>query len=230
MKKIILSAALVMVTLLGFSQTQDLPTTTVRDLNGKQVPFNEAFEKGKVTLVSFWATWCIPCKHEIKNIQSKLDKWQAETSFNYMTVSIETEKLSETKVAKAMIVSFNKNGNPISEGGSAKWNWMTTKSRSFGDYAVMLDSIPPRVTPKNFKDQTSTVGLSRLEFTLYDNLAGVKTVTATLNGKWVLLEQDPKNSLLYYTKDERFIKGQNTFRIKATDAVGNSKELNITVQ
>ncbi len=166
---------------------------------------------------------CVSPVHSIgKLIDTPLD--------SYMTVSIETEKLSETKAAKAMVVSFNKNGNPISEGGSAKWNWITTKSRSFGDYAVMLDSIPPRVTPKNFKDQTSTVGLSRLEFTLYDNLAGVKTVTATLNGKWVLLEQDPKNSLLYYTKDERFIKGQNTFRIKATDAVGNSKELNITVQ
>ena len=83
---------------------------------------------------------------------------------------------------------------------------------------------------KNFKDQTSTTGLSRLEFTLSDNLAGVKTVTGTLNGKWVLLEQDPKNSLLYYTKDKRFINGQNTFRISATDAVGNVRELNITVQ
>ena len=166
---------------------------------------------------------CVSPVHSIgKILDTPLD--------SYMTVSIEMNKLSETKTSKALMVSFNKNGNPISEGGSAKWNWMTTKSRSFGDYAVMLDSIAPRVTPKNFKDQTSTAGLARLEFTLSDNLAGVKTVTATLNGKWVLLEQDPKNSLLYYTKDERFITGQNTFRISATDAVGNVRELNITVQ
>jgi hypothetical protein len=166
---------------------------------------------------------CVSPVHSIgKLLDTPLD--------NYMTVSIETAKLTEAKAAKAMVVSFNKNGNPVSEGGSAKWNWMTTKSRSFGDYAVMLDSVPPRLTPKNFKDQTSTADLSRLEFTLSDNLAGLKTVTGTLNGKWVLLEQDPKNSLLYYTKDERFIKGQNTFRISATDAVGNVRELNITVQ
>ena len=149
---------------------------------------------------------------------------------SYMTLSIEAEKLTDTKASKAVVVSFNKNGNPISEGGAAKWNWMTTKSRSFGDYAVMIDSIPPRLAPKNFKDQSSTTGLKRLEFTLSDNLAGVKTVTGTLNGKWVLLEQDPKNNLLYYDKDERFISGQNTFRIAATDAVGNVKELNVTVQ
>ena len=149
---------------------------------------------------------------------------------SYMSVSIKMNAISEAKAQKAIMVSFNSKGNPISEGGTAKNGWMTAKTRSFGDYAVMLDSVAPRLTPKNFKDQTSTAGLSRLEFTLSDNLAGVKTVTGTLNGKWVLLEQDPKNSLLYYTKDERFINGQNTFRISATDAVGNVRELNITVQ
>ncbi|MFM1876569.1 MAG: hypothetical protein RL266_2306 [Bacteroidota bacterium] len=166
---------------------------------------------------------CVSAVHSIgKLLDTPLD--------NYMSISIKMNALSEAKTQKAIIVSFNSKGNPVSEGGTAKNGWMTTKSRSFGDYAVMLDSVAPRLMPKNFKNQSSTAGLSRLEFTLSDNLAGVKTVTGTLNGKWVLLEQDPKNSLLFYTKDERFIKGQNTFRISATDAVGNVKELSVTVQ
>lgn len=166
---------------------------------------------------------CVSAVHSIgKILDTPLD--------NYMSISIKMNELSEAKTQKAIMVSFNSNGNPISEGGSAKQGWMTAKTRSFGDYSVMLDSVAPRLTPKNFKDQTSTAGLSRLEFTLSDNLAGVKTVTGTLNGKWVLLEQDPKNSLLYYTKDERFIVGQNTLRISATDAVGNVRELNVTVR
>ncbi|MCF8278044.1 MAG: M23 family metallopeptidase [Flavobacteriales bacterium] len=166
---------------------------------------------------------CVSAVHSIgKILDTPLD--------NYMSLSIKMNELSEAKMQKAIMVSFNSKGNPISEGGTAKHGWMNAKTRSFGDHAVMLDSVAPRLTPKNFKDQTSTTGLSRLEFTLSDNLAGVKTVTGTLNGKWVLLEQDPKNSLLYYTKDERFINGQNTFRISATDAVGNVRELNVTVQ
>jgi len=57
MKKIIAAVTLVLLSFMSFAQNQELPTTKVRDLNGKQISFNEAFEKGKVTMVSFWATW-----------------------------------------------------------------------------------------------------------------------------------------------------------------------------
>jgi cytochrome c biogenesis protein CcmG, thiol:disulfide interchange protein DsbE len=102
MRKIILSSIISLFTLSCFAQSQDLPTTTVRDLNGKQVVFNKVFEKGKVTLVSFWATWCIPCKREIKNIQSKLPEWQKQADFNYMTVSIDDARNT------AMVKTFAK--------------------------------------------------------------------------------------------------------------------------
>jgi hypothetical protein len=94
----------------------------------------------------------------------------------------------------------------------------------------MVDSVAPRLTLKNFKDQTSTAGIDTLKFHLEDNLSGIQSISGTLNGRWVLLEHDPKNDLLFYVKDERFIKGQNTIRITATDKVGNVKELSVTVQ
>ena len=84
------------------AQNTDLPTTKVRDLDGKQVSFNETIEKGKVTMVSFWATWCIPCKQEIKNIKTKLADWQIESPFNYMTVSIDDSR------ATAMVKTYAK--------------------------------------------------------------------------------------------------------------------------
>lgn len=102
MKKIILSAAVLFSSIITFAQTMELPTTIVRDISGKQVPFNEAFEKGKVTLVSFWATWCIPCKQEIKNIKTKLPDWKKEADFNYMTVSIDDSR------ATAMVKTYSK--------------------------------------------------------------------------------------------------------------------------
>lgn len=102
MKKIILSAAVLFSSIITFAQTMELPTTIVRDISGKQVPFNEAFEKGKVTLVSFWATWCIPCKQEIKNIKTKLPDWKKDADFNYMTVSIDDSR------ATAMVKTYSK--------------------------------------------------------------------------------------------------------------------------
>lgn len=103
MKKIIALAAGLFFTATSFAQTTELPDTQVKDVNsGKKVAFNQTFEKGKVTVVSFWATWCVPCKKEIKNIREKLAAWHQEADFNYMTVSID-----ETR-AEGLVRSYAK--------------------------------------------------------------------------------------------------------------------------
>lgn len=102
MNKLLLATALMFFAFASFAQNQDLPSTIVRDINGKQIAFNETFEKGKVTLVSFWATWCIPCKQEIKNIKTKLPVWQKDVDFNYMAVSIDDSR------ATAMVKTYSK--------------------------------------------------------------------------------------------------------------------------
>ncbi len=72
---------------------QELPNTTIKDLSsGKSVAFNTIAEKGKVTVISFWATWCIPCKKEIKNISAALPSWKKEAEFNYATISIDESR------------------------------------------------------------------------------------------------------------------------------------------
>ena len=170
-----------------------------------------------------------PCKDCISPIHSvgKLTDTPLDRS---MTVSIKLNKVSEAAASKAVMVSFDEDGEPIAEGGSVKWNWMTTTTRSFGDYAVMLDSLAPQLRSKNFRNQTSTAGIDTLKFHFEDDLAGISSYSGTLNGKWVLLEHDPKNDLLYYVKDEGFISGQNTIRIMAEDKVGNARELSVTVK
>ena len=88
MKKILMALACICLT--TAIQAQDLPTTTIKDVStGKKLAFNTIATPGKVTLVSFWATWCIPCKKEIKNITQKMPGWKAETDFNYVTISVD---------------------------------------------------------------------------------------------------------------------------------------------
>jgi len=94
MKKLFAFFALSVFTLSAFAQEQvmELPATQVKTLDGGSVNFNKAFEPGKVTLVSFWATWCVPCKKEIKNIRENLSTWKNEVDFNYMTVSVDDSR------------------------------------------------------------------------------------------------------------------------------------------
>jgi thiol-disulfide isomerase/thioredoxin len=88
MKKIL--AAFIFVTASVALSAQELPNTQVKDVNtGRKVAFNETVEKGKVTVISFWATWCVPCKKEIKNITLKLPEWKKQADFNYITMSID---------------------------------------------------------------------------------------------------------------------------------------------
>ncbi len=85
------------------AQNAELPDTQIKDVaSGKKLAFNTTYEKGKVTIVSFWATWCVPCKKEIKNIREKLVEWHKEADFNFMTVSID-----ETR-AEGLVRSYAK--------------------------------------------------------------------------------------------------------------------------
>jgi thiol-disulfide isomerase/thioredoxin len=88
MRKILLS--IVCLCLAATIQAQELPDTQIKNVNsGSKIPFNETVGKGKVTVISFWATWCIPCKKEIKNICLKLPAWKKEADFDYMTISVD---------------------------------------------------------------------------------------------------------------------------------------------
>jgi thiol-disulfide isomerase/thioredoxin len=88
MKKIFVAVACLFFA--ATTQAQELPDTQIKDVSsGKKLPFNQTVEKGKVTVISFWATWCVPCKKEIKNISLKLPAWKKEADFNYVTISID---------------------------------------------------------------------------------------------------------------------------------------------
>jgi thiol-disulfide isomerase/thioredoxin len=93
MKKLSILAAGLFLAVAARAQSTELPDTQIKDLaSGKKIAFNEAFEPGKVTLVSFWATWCVPCKKEIKNIREQMAEVKQEADFNFVTVSIDESR------------------------------------------------------------------------------------------------------------------------------------------
>lgn len=44
------------------------PVFELRDLEGKRVSLNDF--KGRVILLNFWATWCVPCRAEMPSLEN----------------------------------------------------------------------------------------------------------------------------------------------------------------
>lgn len=53
-------------------QNKKVPDVLLKDLKGKTVKIKDF--KGRVLLLNFWATWCVPCLAEVP----ELVKWQKE--------------------------------------------------------------------------------------------------------------------------------------------------------
>ena len=67
-----------------------LPDLSVRLLDGKQVRLSALLEEGPL-LVSFWATWCAPCKKEMRFLEEFHQKYN-ENSFRVLAISTDSPK------------------------------------------------------------------------------------------------------------------------------------------
>ena len=87
MKKITM---LIMGALLAIpSAFAELPSVLLMDVNGNTVNTAELSNDGKPMVISFWATWCKPCKRELKAISEVYPDWQDETGVKLVAVSID---------------------------------------------------------------------------------------------------------------------------------------------
>ncbi len=63
----------------------------LKDMDGTTVNTADLKLDGPV-IISFWATWCSPCKRELNTIQDLYPDWQDETGVTLVAVSVDDEK------------------------------------------------------------------------------------------------------------------------------------------
>lgn len=71
-----------------------LPAVDVKTTDGKTINTSKFANDGKPMIISFWATWCKPCKKELDAIAEEYADWQKETGVKLIAVSIDDARSS----------------------------------------------------------------------------------------------------------------------------------------
>lgn len=129
---------------------------------------------------------------------------------------------------KAFVAVREDNGRLTSYGGTVSGSQIHTSVRELGTYTVALDTIPPTIRAQRFS--TNMTGYSSMYFAIRDNQrtrgrAHDLRYSATVDGKWILMEYDAKSDRITHYFDGRIPAGRHTLKIVVTDDRNNSATL-----
>ena len=122
---------------------------------------------------------------------------------------------------KALIAKVEENNEFIAAGGEWIDGFIKTGIREFGIYTIIIDTIPPSISPVNIRSDKSLIAQTSIMMTIRDELSGIASYNGYLNNQWILMEYDEKNDLLTYFFDKYLKDGENDFRLEVTDWKNN---------
>ena len=128
----------------------------------------------------------------------------------------------ESKVMLAQVDPTS--GRVYSATGKFVDGWVEGNIRALGNYALVVDTVAPKIIPLSIATKNKLQEPNKLRFTITDNLSGIETFRGTIDTHWVLFEYDLKNNLISYTFDKSRIQfGKNhVLNLEVTDYKGNT--------
>lgn len=139
---------------------------------------------------------------------------------NYYKIWIKADSsLPQSLYSKVVVVDTR----GVSQGGSFENGYVVASPRVFGSFYVTTDTIAPYITPVNIAPGKDLSKASRISMKIADNLSGIKSFNGFIDGKWVLMEYDPKTRSLWHKFDGSFSAGPHKFELILIDRVGNTR-------
>ncbi len=133
---------------------------------------------------------------------------------DFMTATWTTPGVTDTMRTRAYLVDGS--GRERYIGGIWQKNKITFRTRELGRFQLMTDVTPPQV-------RFVTVTPNGISARIADDLSGIRSFRAIVDGQWVLMQYDYKRALLWSDKlnpDEAFPAGAEVL-LEVTDNVGN---------
>ncbi len=142
-------------------------------------------------------------------------------------LAIKPQKLIAGMESKMLIAQISDNMKRT--GLNSEWEngYLTTDVRSFGNYCIDIDTVPPSISSLNLAPGTNISGRKEIRIRISDSFSGIKSYEPSIDGKWALFEYDAKNDLLTYRLDPaRITKGnKHQLLLTVTDNRNNVSRL-----
>lgn len=141
----------------------------------------------------------------------------------YATVSIPADVPAALR-GKVALASLSPKGALRFEGGKYHDGELTLRTRSLGTFFVVADTLPPVIRPR-FEGSDWSKRRS-VSFSLGDDFAGIASFEGSIDGKWIIFEQNSvQGTITHYFDDRIAPRGQrHTMVVTATDRCGNRTE------
>lgn len=144
------------------------------------------------------------------------------------TLTFDVTHLPAAERQQYFIARLDESDRPQHRRTYRRGDSFTTRSRSLGRYTLARDTVPPVIRPKNFKKNQWLTNYRYLSLKISDDLSGISSYSATLNGRWILMEYEPKTQTLTYNFDDRILnERQCNLEVEVVDNVGNTERLEI---
>lgn len=108
-------------------------------------------------------------------------------------------------------------------GANKTGNYVSAKTKTFGNFGVFYDENKPLIRPINFSNNKWISSNKTLRLWIQDKETEIKNFKATINGKFALMEYDYKRNLIVHDlSDGIYTSGRNDLKVYVEDNVGNN--------
>lgn len=112
---------------------------------------------------------------------------------------------------------YRVSGNSLTYlGGQWRNGAFSFQTRELGDFTFMYDTIPPTIRAISVNSKTA-------RFKIKDELSGIASYEATVNGNWILMHYDSKTSTIWSEQLNKSEPLKGEFKLVVTDYAGNKE-------
>ena len=147
-----------------------------------------------------------------------------------ITIKLSLNRYNDSLIDKTYIARIGDNNKSTFISSNRNNDHLIAKINNLGNYAVKIDSIPPKISLINISKNQWISNRKKLMIKINDNESGINNYRGTINNKWILLEYNPMKNILTYDFNDNVNKtdSENILKVEIEDNVGNTKTLTST--